>query len=194
MQIRDGSGSGSGKLSRFRLRIRFRAKCSSGSGSGSGDAKSCIFETAPAPAAYPKKLSRLRLWLRTKCPGDSGSGQSVPVPAGPAGPATAPHPCHIAIQELFTGPLPLCALFAARPTSAVEHSSTYNRAVEHWHFLITFLHRHPGIVYRQYSLCAVFVAVQHSSEYVAVAAEHHSTYMHMVQIRTADSIRPQFST
>ena len=29
------------------------------------------------------------------------------------------------------------------------------------HFLITVLHRHPGIVYRQYSLCAVFVAKQH---------------------------------
>ena len=38
----------------------------------------------------------------------------------------------------------------ARPTS-VGHSSTYNRSGEHWHFLITVLHRHPGIVYRQRS-------------------------------------------
>ena len=74
----------------------------------------------------------------------------------------------IAIQELFTSSVPLCALFVARPTS-VEHSSTYNRSGKHWHFLITVLHRHPGIVYRQYSLCAVFVAkptsVEHSSTY-----------------------------
>ena len=85
---------------------------------GSGDAKSCQFETAPAPAAHkktipypapaPSKMSRrLRLRLRAKCPGGSGSGsgKSVPVPAAPA-PAPAPHPCYIAIQELFTGSIP----------------------------------------------------------------------------------------
>ena len=58
----------------------------------------------------------------------------------------------------------------ARPTS-VGHSSTYNRSGEHWHFLITVLHRHPGIVYRHaaFPLCALFVAqstsVEHSSTY-----------------------------
>ena len=51
---------------------------------------------------------------------------------------------HIAIQELFTGSVlsPLCALFVARPTSAVEDSSRYmtfrqvHRSGEHWNFLI----------------------------------------------------------
>ena len=56
------------------------------------------------------------------------------------------------------------------PTSAVEHGPTYNRSGEHRHFLITVLHRHPGIVYRQYSFCAVFVAKPTS------AVEHSPTY------------------
>ena len=43
---------------------------------------------------------------------------------------------------------PLCAVFVTRPTS-VGHSSTYNRSGKHWYFLITVLHRHPGIVYDQ---------------------------------------------
>ena len=41
-------------------------------------------------------------------------------------------------------------MFVAQPTS-VEHSSTYNRSGKHWYFLITVLHRHPRIVYRQRS-------------------------------------------
>ena len=110
------------------------------------------FGTAPAPAR--KKLSRfrLRIRLRAKCSSGFGSG---------SGDAKFFNYC-------FTSPFRKClpAVFAlcrvrSQATSAVEHSPTYNRSGEHKHFLITVLHRHSGNVYRQYSLCVVFVAKQH---------------------------------
>ena len=94
-----------------------------GSGSGSGSEQNISATPAPAPA--PDKVCRFRR-LRLRIPATLPSRNGLPAVS------------------------PLYALFVAQPTS-VEHSSTYNRSGKHWHFLITVLHRHPGIVYRQRS-------------------------------------------